>query len=95
MPLGGFFGSDLVGGGGLDVERPDCGFGLDQVLQHLVDLGVLLLVVALRVLFAVPEAQSQNPIRFRVRHQNGLVHEAGLFFQDGDDFVLDHAAEFS
>ena len=58
MPSGGFAWGDPVGGRGVDVERPDDRFGLKQGFQHLLDLGVLLPVVALGVVFTVPKAQS-------------------------------------
>src|SRR5438876_2969578 len=58
------------------------------------DLGILLLVVAFGILFAVPKAQSQNPGRFRVRHQDGLVDEAALFLQNRHYFFVDGVCEF-
>ncbi len=81
----GFVGDDPVGGRGVDVECSDIGLGLEQVLQHFMDLGILLLVVAFGILFAVPKAQSQNPGRFRVRNQDGLVDD---FFRIGRTFSL-------
>ena len=84
----GFAGDDPVGGRGVDVECSDIGLGLEQVLQHFMDLGILLLVVAFGILFAVPKAQSQNPGRFRVRNQDGLVDEAALFLRIGRTFSL-------
>src|SRR5438132_4065708 len=53
---GGFAGDNPVGGRGVDVECSDIGLGLEQVLHHFMDLGILLLVVAFGILFAVPEA---------------------------------------
>lgn len=50
----------------MDVERPDERFGLQQVLEHFADLGILLAVVAFGILFAVPKAHSQHPGGFDV-----------------------------
>ena len=59
-----------MGGRALDVERPDHGFSLEQVFEHLVDFGILLAVVAFSILLAVPKAQAQDTAGFDVRRQN-------------------------
>ena len=87
--LGGFAGGDPVGGRGVYIERLDDRFGFEQVFQHFMDLGILLLVVAFGILLAVPKAQCQDTIRLRVRHKHGLVDEAALFFQYWYDFFVD------
>ena len=73
----------------MDVERSDDWFGLEQVFQHFMDLGVLRPMVAFGILSGIPEAQSQYAILFRVRDENNLVHEATLFFQDRHGFFID------
>ena len=55
----------------------------------------LLLVVAFGIFSLVPKAQSQDPSRFGVRDQNGLVHESGLLLQNGQDLVIDGFAELT
>jgi hypothetical protein len=59
------------------------------------DLGILLLAIALGVVLLVPKAHAQDTARFGIRNQNGLVHEPGLFFQNGQDLVIDGLAEFA
>ena len=66
----------------MDVKSPDDGFALQEMLQRIVDLRVLFPMVTLGIFFAVPEAESEDLIRLRVRHQNRLIHEACLLFQD-------------
>src|SRR6266566_6980001 len=54
----GLAGDDPVGGRGVDVECSDIGLGLEQVLQHFMDLGILLMVVA----FGIPLCCSKSSI---------------------------------
>ena len=82
-----------MGGRGMDVKRPDHGFGFEQGFKYFVDLGILLPVVTLGIFSLVPKAQSQDPSRFGIRDQNGLVYESGLLLQNGQDFVVDGFAD--
>ena len=66
-----------MSGRGVNVEGTNNGRGLEQGCEYFIDPGVLLPLVAFGILFAIPEAERQDMIRFGVRHQNGLVHEFG------------------
>jgi hypothetical protein len=46
------------------------GAGVEEVREHLVDLGVLLPVLAFGILFGIPEAECQDTIPFGVRRQH-------------------------
>lgn len=59
------------------------------------DLRILFPMVAFGIFFAIPEAESENLIRLRVRHQNRLIHEACLLFQDRYDLLFNDVAEFA
>ncbi len=59
--LGGFACGDRRRG--VDVEGPNNGGSIEEVREHLVDLGVLLPVVAFGILFGIPEAERQNTLR--------------------------------
>ena len=72
-----------MGRRGVDVEGPNNGGSIEEVREHLVDLGVLLPVEAFGILFGIPEAERQNTIRFGVRCQDSGVHESGRFFRIG------------
>ena len=52
-----------MGRRGVDVEGPNNGGSIEEVREHLVDLGVLLPVVAFGILFGIPEAERQNTLR--------------------------------
>src|SRR5215471_4640006 len=93
--LCGFACSDPIGGRGLDLECPDDGLALQEMLQRIVDLWVLFPMVALGIFFAIPEAKSEDLIRLRVRHQNRLIYEACLPLQNGHDLLLNSVAEFA
>ena len=60
-----------MGRRGVDVEGPNNGSSIEEVREHLVDLGVLLPVVAFGILFGIPEITldpDQNaPQRRRAR----------------------------
>ena len=71
-----------MGRRGVDVEGPNNGGSIEEVREHLVDLGILLPVVAFGILLGIPEAERQNTIRFGVRRQDSLVHESRLFLQN-------------
>src|SRR5713226_231760 len=93
--LGGFACGDPVGRRGVDVEGPNNGGSIEEVREHLVDLGVLLPVVAFGIFFGIPEAERQNTIRFSVRRQHSLVHESGLFLQNRQDLVINGSAKLT
>jgi len=59
-----------------------------------VDTGILLPLVPFGIFLAVPKAQCQDLIGFRVRYQKGLIHEPGLFLQNGQHFFVDGVGEF-
>ena len=67
--LGGFAGGDSVRGRAVDIESPNDGLCLKQVPYHLVDGGILLPVVPFGIFSAVPKAQCQDAIGFRIRYQ--------------------------
>ena len=50
----------------MDIECPDDGIGFQEMLQGLMDLRILLPMVSLGILFAVPEAEPEDSIRFRI-----------------------------
>ncbi len=81
--------------GRMDVKRPDHGFSCEQGFKYFVDLGILLPVVAFGIFSPVPKAQSQDPSRFGIRDQNGLVLESDLLLQNGQDFVVDGFADIT
>src|SRR5712691_9312096 len=82
-----------MGGGGIHLEGPNYRFGLKQVLEHVMDLGILLLAVTFRVVLPVPKAESQDLIGVSVRNQNSLVHESRLLFENGQNLVVNGVAE--
>src|SRR5712692_12000674 len=93
--LGGFACDDPMGRRGVDVAGPNYGGSIEEVREHLVDLGVLLPMVAFGILFGIPEAERQNTIRFGVRRQDSLVHESGLFLQNRQDLVINGSAKLT
>src|SRR6266849_2044000 len=60
-----------MGRRGVVVEGPNNGGSVEEVREHLIDLGVLLPVVAFGIFFGIPEAERQNTIRFGVRCRYG------------------------
>jgi hypothetical protein len=56
---------------------------------------ILLPLVPFGIFLAVPKAQCQDLIGFRVRYQKSLIHEPRLFLQNRKNFVVDGAGEFS
>src|SRR5215813_8326038 len=95
LQLGGSACYNPVCGRGVDIEGPDNGGSVQEVREHLADLGILFLAVAFGFLFGIPEAERQNSILLAVRHENGFVHESGLFLQDGQDLVVDGSAKLT
>src|SRR5438128_12534892 len=95
LMLGSFACCNPMGLRGVDVEDPNNVGSIEDVREHLVDLGVLLPVVAFGILFGIPEAERQNTIRFGVRRQDSLVHESGLFLQNRQDLVINGSAELT
>src|SRR6266481_5194545 len=83
--LGGCACGDPMGRRGVNLESPNNWISLEEVREHLADLGELLPAVAFGILFGIPEAEGQNTIWLGVRRQHGLVHESGLFFQNRQD----------
>jgi hypothetical protein len=64
---GGFAGSDFVGAGGVDVECPDDWRLLQEGRQDIVDFRIRFTVISLSVLFAIPEAETDDAIWLSVR----------------------------
>src|SRR5206468_11567601 len=79
----------------MDIERTHNWFCLKQGLQSVANTVVLLPLVTLRVLSRLPKAERQHAIRVRVRDENNLIHEPGLFFQDWYYLLVDGAGKFS
>ena len=77
-----------MGGRSVDVKRSDIWFGLKQVFQHFMDLGILLLVVAVGILYAVPEAQAQNRVGSVSETRTVSSTKPRCFFNGGTTFSL-------
>jgi hypothetical protein len=78
----------------LDVKSPDYGFALQQMLQRIVDLWVLLPVVALGILLAFPEAESELDSGWRPTQEPSHPQSLSAF-QDRHDLFLNSVAEFA
>jgi hypothetical protein len=48
-------------------KGPDCGVGLQQMPNQIIDLRVLLTMVLFGICLAVPETDAQNPLGLIVR----------------------------
>jgi len=70
-------------------------FKINSTWLILVDGGILLPLVPFGIFLAVPKAQCQDLIGFRVRYQKGLIAEPGLFLQNRQDFFVDGVGKFS
>src|ERR1700719_4953337 len=62
--------------------------------EDLSDLCELLPLIALSVLFCLPEAQRHDSIRLGLRSEDGLVDETGLLAEDRQDLFVDRICEF-
>ena len=78
----------------MDVERAHGGRTLHEIRENLSDLCVMLPLIALRVLFCLPEAQRQDSIRLHVRSENRHVEETGLLAKDWQDLFVDRICDF-
>src|SRR5215469_15003449 len=72
----------------MNIEGADQGSAFQQVRDHVVDLGEVLLVVLFGVLFGSPEAEGQNAVRLHVRGQDGFVKKSCLLAKEGQDFLV-------
>ena len=68
-----------MAGRGVDIERANHGFGLEQGSKHFLHFRVPRAVILLSILFGVPEAESQDSIVIFVGDENCLIYEAFLF----------------
>ena len=78
----------------MNLERANHGFGVKEVLKRFTHFWVLRAVILLRILFGIPEAESQDSIVVFVGDENGLIYEAFLFLQDRQYFVIDGLRAF-
>jgi hypothetical protein len=92
---GGFLCGDFVGGGGVDIEGPNHGRSLHQVLYGLLHRVELLALVALGILARIPEAEGEDAIRLRVGDDHGLADESDLPLQNGQNLVIDGVAQLA
>src|SRR5437868_2144018 len=81
--LGCLAGSDAVAGRGIYVEGLDFRFSLQQGFQHVSDAVVVLAMIALRILFRFPEADSNFPLPLGLVREVDQVHKSGLLLQNG------------
>src|SRR5215467_13633 len=72
----------------MNIEGADHRSGFQQVRDHIIDLGEVLLVIPFGVLLGSPEAESQNPVRLHVRRQDSLVKKSCLLAKDRQNFLV-------
>ena len=78
----------------MDVERAHGRRTLYEIRKNLSDLCVMLPLIALRVLFFLPEAQRHDSIRLHVRREDRLVEGTGLLAEDWQDLFVDPICDF-
>src|SRR5690242_8354545 len=75
-----------------NLEPADLRRALDHLLQGLQHLGIGLAAIRLRLLLAIPQADSDAVLAVRA-DEGDLIGEAGLLLQQGQDVLLERLVE--